>query len=128
MGKVTTTERGWAGHFCCARQCLFRRNTLVRKDGVGVVVSTVGNYRTLGKNGFEMIGCDRYYETLVFKANMSDVYFDADIAEQVNFNSPWAISDVNGDVDNRANAMHETVVKEIVGRMKAGEFDPETEK
>lgn len=79
-----------AGHFILGNQCQFRLNTYVN----GYIISTVGEYvpdepvrrifresrkRRLdlrgdaerAEFGFEEIGCDRLYETMVFKAKRS---------------------------------------------------------
>lgn len=56
-----------AGHFICGSRCLFKLNTRVGK----YIISTVGELRDIRNNediGFEEIGCDRKYETMVFKA------------------------------------------------------------
>lgn len=80
------------GHFICARDCKFFLNTYVG----GYIVSTVGEmfpdspareilaasrgvvlegigddrrYDYMKKVGFEQIGCERLYETMVFKAS-----------------------------------------------------------
>jgi hypothetical protein len=84
------------GHFICARDCRFHLNTYVG----GYIVSTLGEYlpdesvreiiaesrgiklKGLGdyrradflkKHGYEKIGADRLYETMVFKAKKSKV-------------------------------------------------------
>lgn len=83
-----------AGHFICGDRCQFHLSTYVG----GYVVSTVGDYLPcegsreimaqsrgvelegkgdarlhdyMKKIGFEEIGCDRKYETMVFKAKKS---------------------------------------------------------
>jgi hypothetical protein len=79
-----------AGHFICGSQCRFRLNTYVN----GYIVSTVGEYvpdsavrailrASRGRKtdlrgdaeeadfGFEDIGVDRKYETMVFKGHKS---------------------------------------------------------
>ena len=85
------------GHFICAKDCRFILNTYVGK----YIVSTVGEYwpdsqvrkifayvrkveikgngdewdfnyrKQMPNNGFEEIGCDRLYETMVFRAEKS---------------------------------------------------------
>jgi hypothetical protein len=76
--KITTTERGWGGHFICADKCRFRRNTLISVDGKPkYVVSTVGNMRDRDTGEIEEIGYDRHYETMAFGAFKDGAYFDA---------------------------------------------------
>lgn len=115
---VKRTERGWTGHFICGHSCLFRRNTLIEHGEDRVVVSTVGAYRRDEK--IETIGADgRYYETMAFNAKQEGPYFEADVSEQLSFESEWAIcadspEGLPDDVDNRADQMHEAVVAELM--------------
>lgn len=120
MGAIRT-ERGWAGHFICADRCLFRRNTLVELGDNRVIISTVGRMRdihTRDKVIFEEIGCDRHYETMVFKAKWEAPYWETDVGEQLNFDAEWCISDVVLDSDKRADEMHEAVVAEFISKME----------
>jgi hypothetical protein len=132
--EVKRTERGWAGHFCCASNCLFRRNTLLERGEVRIVVSTVGLYKPdsavakiLGDEPrlFKEIGWERYYETMAFHAcRVANRYWDADVERQVSFAADWAIAEV--DADDRANDMHEAVVDELTARLEREEiFDAE---
>ena len=131
--KVTRQERGWAGHFICAKRCLFRRNTLVTCGELKYVVSTVGNmvaqtdlppYYKAGD--VQDIGYNRWYETMVFESSY-DKYDDADVTKQIEIQSDWGIwgetwekvlKNYGEDVDNAANRMHETVVEEIMVKIK----------
>lgn len=116
---VTRTERGWAGHFICANRCRFRRNTLLECDQTKIVVSSVGLMENINRNGFETIGRNRYYETMAFHADYTDLrYFDPDVTREVPFDSPWKISVI--DADDRANDQHEAVVAEITENLAAG--------
>ena len=123
---VKRTERGWAGHFCCADRCMFRRNTLLTYNGVEVVVSTVGLMMDIhSPKGlkFEKVGSDRYFETMVFYANPLDIRFhDPDVSQQIYFDSPWCIDEI--DADDRANDMHEVVVEEISKKLRLGLRSP----
>lgn len=60
-------QLGFAGHLIVARDCRFH---LTREVG-NVLVSTVGAYdpaHDRGKRkGWETVGCDRLFETMVFK-------------------------------------------------------------
>jgi hypothetical protein len=115
--RVTRTERGWAGHFICAHDCKFRRNTLLTLGDIKIVVSTVGLYERSGTT--TEIGYNRYFETMAFHADPTDTrYHDADITKQISFESDWAISDP--DADDRANDMHEAVVAEITAGLLQG--------
>lgn len=131
---VKRTERGWGGHFCCGDRCLFRRNTLLEYNDIKIVVSTVGAMTSLDINdglndlrnnynnnhSFEIIGCNRYYETMAFHSDTLDTrYHDADVSREVSFESPWCIDHL--DADDKANQMHETVVDEISNGLLNGE-------
>lgn len=118
---VKRTERGWPAHYICASQCLFRRNTLLEFKEIKIIVSTVGNYRMDSGNGkLAQIGLDRYFETMAFHADYEDHrYYDADVSNQISFDSPWSIG--IQDADDLANDMHETVVDEISNRLLKGE-------
>jgi hypothetical protein len=78
-----------------------------------IVVSTVGQYRRNGN--VEIIGCNRYYETMAFAASNQGGYWDADVGNEVDFSSPWALPYYDTPtVDNDANDMHEAVVAELI--------------
>jgi len=110
--NVKRTERGWAGHFICSNRCRFRRNTLLEYRDIKIVVSSVGLMVSDGSHSFDMIGSERYYETMAFHADRDDTrFYDIDVTREVIFKSPWQIGEV--DADDRANDMHEAVVAEI---------------
>jgi len=120
---VIRRERGWAGHFICADRCKFRRNTLLTKGEVRIVVSSVGlmtHYKGR-EHGIEQIGFDRYFETMVFHAKHDGRYWDADVQREVSFDAPWRVD--TADADDIADDQHEAVVDEIMQRMQSGEFD-----
>jgi hypothetical protein len=53
---------GLPGHFIAANRCQFHLATKVGD----VLVSTVGDYYPRGSDKRETIGCDRFFETMVF--------------------------------------------------------------
>jgi hypothetical protein len=108
---VQRTERGWAGHFCGANRCRFRRNTLLECGGTRIVVSTVGLLENIEGDGFTPIGFDRHFETMAFHAVFDGRYWDADVSKEISLQSSWSIAEV--DADDRANDQHEAVVSEI---------------
>jgi len=55
---------------------------------------------------------------MAFHAAHDGRYWDADVSRQIYFESNWAISEV--DADDRANDMHEDVVKEITAKLQEG--------
>jgi len=85
-----------------------------------IVVSTVGLYPDILELGkFTEIGYKRYFETMAFHSNPDDDrYHDIDVTREVHFESPWAISEI--DAEDRANEMHEQVVKEITKELLQG--------
>lgn len=120
--SVKRTERGWAGHFICGHYCRFRRNTLLENDSRGIVVSTVGAMFT--KDRLETVGAfGRYYETMAFEAKSEPPYTEANVNEQLSFDSPWSIcaehpDELSPGVDNDADAMHEAVVMELTAKLE----------
>lgn len=114
---VIRQERGWAGHFICADDCRFRRNTLLTYKDIRIVVSTVGLMEFDGE--FREIGPNRYFETMAFHGDPNDKrYYDADVSRGVQFDSKWAIGEI--DADDQANEMHEAVVAEISTKLENG--------
>ena len=131
---IQQTERGWAGHFCFANSCRFRRNTLLECGDTRIVVSTVGLFRTSKSYDFLPINKeyhadpedDRYFETKAFHAVFDGRYWDADFSLEISFESPWCISEVDADIrvaNDRANDQHEAVVWEISARLASGDTD-----
>lgn len=119
--ELIKTERGWGGHFICAYDCRFRRNTLLEYGDVRIVISTVGNY--VFKEKTDIIGHERYYETMAFHAKLDEIYWDADVQREVDFESQWAVRQIGIYSDQEANDMHEAVVKEISNNLTEGEGD-----
>jgi hypothetical protein len=118
---VKITERGWGGHFCLANQCLFRRNTLLEFGNEKWAVSTVGN--RIGKSGMpEEIGYNRYYETMAFVATEQDGYYDADVRDQIAFDSQWTVNEVSRLSDAEAQLMHDSVVLELSKAIQSNVF------
>lgn len=136
---VKVTEQGFAGHYCCADYCLFRRNTLLEYKNKKWVVSTVGRMKEpklnidtfsgLGglfgtKNGYTPIGYSRFYETMAFKAMKEqeepngEFYWIADVTKQIFFDSEWALEECDFGSDHKANDMHEKVVDELIMKIK----------
>lgn len=106
-----------------ASACKFRRNTLIEYGDQRIVVSTVGN--CVHDHEIIEIGFERFYETMAFEAEFDGTYWDANVSEEVPFESPWAINakkatQLPKDADNVANDMHNVVVKELCERLKSG--------
>jgi len=81
MKEVKEIWRGWQGHFICL--CRFHLNTLVVYGKKKIVVSTVGEYYPGHLKGkMDTIGCDRFYETMVFYSS-NDKYNDADVTQEL---------------------------------------------
>jgi hypothetical protein len=121
FNPVKRTERGWGGHFCGGITCSFRRNTLLECENIKIVVSTVGRWRVNGE--YRQIGHDRFYETMAFHSDPADTtYHDADVRQEVAFESPWAIRKLEGEIE--ADQMHEAVVAELSAKLRAGQIPP----
>lgn len=129
---ATIQERGWAGHFCGAFDCLYRRNTLVRDGDRAIVVSSVGNYRPIQSGRYEpherrpieAIGVRRWYETAAFAAKPAGgvdgaTLWESDFYRPVSLPAglPWAVTgEEPPDVawaDTRTDAQHDAVVRYV---------------
>lgn len=121
---VKITERGWAGHLMFAGSCRFRRNTLLEYKDKKWIVSTVGAYYSSDKK-MDTIGHNRWYETMAFVGIEQGGYIDADVYQQIDFDSEWGMWGESWDEilekyphpDNHANDMHEKVVLELMLRI-----------
>jgi len=124
--ELTRTERGWAGHFICAADCLFRRNTLVSDGTRHIVVSTVGQLIESNPRSVREIGYRRFYETMAFIGQQEGPFIDADVLCDVTGASGidhWAgtpatsnASDLPDNVDAIANDSHEESVRLVMSR------------
>jgi hypothetical protein len=72
MSKEDWIWQAFPGHFCAAKDCLFRLSTVVSNGKY--IVSTIGDYRPSYKedNSREEIGLNRLFETMVFEAMLCD--------------------------------------------------------
>lgn len=116
--SVKRTERGWAGHFCGSVNCRFHRNTLLEYGRKKIVVSTVGAWYHQEYDDPEELGPFRFYETMAFKGKYEKPYWEADIYKRVQFSSPWCVATCSRGSDLEANEMHETVVKELMNKLR----------
>ena len=118
--KPKVTERGWAAHFICADRCTFHRNTLIEYNGISIVVSSVGAMivNPITEKKPTTIGCDRYYETMVWFAK-NDEFKDADVektdGEPLDFDCPE--SPIPWDEIN-ANNIHDRMVEKWIKGIK----------
>jgi hypothetical protein len=126
--NTVITERGWPAHYICADDCRFRRNTLLENGDTRVVISTVGNMvneQVFGSEEPQEIELDTYYETKVFHAKYEDPYWEADVLNEVPFDSDWCVSECSWESDAEANTMHDKIVYEILGKMNRREITNE---
>ena len=127
INGVNVTERGWAGHFICSGQCRFRRNTLLEYKDKKWIVSTVGNQCHPETKEMMKIGADRWYETMAFEAEDIFGYIDADVSKEIDIDSKCGLYahtkeelfEMYPFADNVANDMHETVVKEMIEKIRS---------
>jgi len=124
--KAKVTYRGWPAHYMNSDECIYHLNTLIECGDVHIVVSTVGLEKDndpKSKAAFKKINIGRYYETTAFFAKMGKhaKVWNADVTRQVHFESRWFYPCINDmyEVDEG----HLLVVREIVDRMEAGEFE-----
>lgn len=125
---IKIKERGWAAHFICADNCMYKRNTLISDSNISIVVSSVGSMVRRHDNRITEtmveIGHDRVYETMVFVAKEDDGYIEADVTKQLFIDTKWSLSksELRSDNDNQADDMHEANVAEVVRLIENGEI------
>jgi len=117
---IKRTERGWPGHFILADLCNFRRNTLIEKEDIKIIISTIGAMKR--DDNYLEIRHDVFYETLVFYAKRQDNYWEIDPAKQIFIDTGYFIYNIGENTDLQANKMHEDIVNIIVCKLEAGEL------
>ena len=65
---MKVTWLGHAAHFTGSNQCAFRMATRIEHAQKKVVVSTIGDYFPKSSICKQQVGCDRFFETMVFEA------------------------------------------------------------
>jgi hypothetical protein len=120
--QIKITYRGIPGHFCCSHRCMFHLNTLIEYGNKRIVVSTVGLMldpmnKDHNKIIYAEIGVNRYYETVAFWAKKNGDFWDANIDRPVEFDSPWAWSNLSDETN--AEDGHRKVVQEMVDKLLA---------
>lgn len=112
------TERGWAGHCIIGPYCAWHRNTLIEhSDGRGIVISSIGAYSPKHDGHHEMIGANRYYETMLFRSKKDGPYIEADTSRELygDENMKWYLNEEPAlGVDLKAEAIHEEHVRYVV--------------
>ena len=68
MSRVKRVELGCAGHLIVAMRCGWRRHTRIG----GYRVSTVGDYYPSENSKRTTVGCNRFFETMVFRVEDPD--------------------------------------------------------
>lgn len=130
MSAVKRTERGWAGHFICSRSCLFRRNTLIEYKDRKWIISTVGAMVDENRKP-TTVGINRWYETMVFEAELRDGYWDANVSKEIYPKGEWGIWASSftelmtkyPTPDITANNIHEAIVEQMIERIQKEEVD-----
>jgi len=117
---MKVVERGWPAHFCCAYDCLFRRNTLISHKGKSVIVSTVGMFLPDNKQKPTVLGSSEnsYYETYIFGTYLSELgYVEADVGNHID--SWYHCYPLETDqLSNIINDAHDQTVKEYKNKLK----------
>lgn len=117
--KTYTFEQGFAGHFCGADDCKFRRNTVVSNGEHAVVVSTVGNYFPMshvhGAEGPVPIGHNRYYETYAFEGLPALDNMYTEVGRKINkfFDLYPGLNVPDSGNDFHANIGHDRIVDRV---------------
>ena len=123
---IKITEHGAPAHFICADRCTFHRHTLLRnKTGRAIIVSTVGKMQDIHAPGwpntikYATIGCQRYYETMIFvaqKCNKCDPpcgMFVINVNKTRSLPCHWSLSICDNTTDARADSMHDANVNYV---------------
>lgn len=121
--EIKIKWQGVASHFICARRCQYHLSTTVEGFGKCIVVSTVGDMRIREDAEPEPVGCDRFFETMVFHGKpchcgCGHITADAMRGEIPN-DLAWSVADRNGYL--LADSQHQATVDSIVARMRAGD-------